>query len=153
MRRCSCGLRQSDQNVVRGIDDRAGPGRHDRRAVLLQNDRGSEETLAGGQQLSLEKYGVERPHLAPDPEQATTGTNRRLFERPAFGGVRSAQLRHDADAADADVDDLDRARLEAMTIFSLMRRMKGAPDLRQPSSVDRTVRQSDLQLVALADVA
>ena len=63
------------------------------------------------------------------------------------------ERRHQADAAHADVRDLDVRALEAPRVLALVRVVEVADDPRLPVLVDLAGRQRDPQLIALAEVA
>src|SRR5258708_21932037 len=86
-------------------------------------------------------------------EGAARGLYPRLRETAAARRAEGCDLRHAADPAHPDVDDLDRARLEDMPVLDPVQLAEAEQNLAQRSRVERIVGKWDTQLVALSDIA
>jgi len=86
------------------------------------------------------------------PERATRVLDQRFDDAAAALWPRRCDLRHVANAGDADIDDLDRACLEYMPVLGSVQLGEAREDLRERSLVQFPVGKGDAQLVTLSDI-
>ena len=126
---------------------------NDRRRVVLLDDRGALDPVAGAQQLAVEERCQTALCAAADVEDDLA------LDGLRGGGVAVAlrqlgpvELLDPSDADGPDVDDLDLG-VEAVPVLPLVRRVESLLQLLDPGVVDRARRDVEPDLVPLARVA
>lgn len=89
---------------------------------------------------------------AVPPKSVSRSLDLRLTKATAYCWLRR-DLWQAGDAGDADVDDLDRARLEDIAIFGAVQISEPSENLFERRLVQSPVGKRDAQLVTLTDIA
>ena len=140
-----------DHDVAARVDLRVAAGRdHHGRIVLLDNC-GSRDPVAGAERGAVVEGRLVGLALAFDLERHRLAQQRRCRAVAAFD-LRPVEVRDSADGDRADIDDLDR-RIEAMAVFGVVRAMEALGQLLDPGVVDLACRRVEADLVALAGIA
>ena len=127
--------------------------RHDGGRVHLQDDRGAGDLLSGRQQVAaIEGCRIVR-ELAVDPEGAGAVAHLGRLERLRGPGGGPGDPGGTRRTDQAQIDDLDAAVGEVMSVLALVHLVKGLEGRVEGGRIDRAAGEGDPQLVTLADIA